>query len=28
MLNLSQPLGEASVTPEEAAARLEKAARP
>ena len=28
MLNLSQPLGELSVTPEEAAARIEKAARP
>jgi ABC-type glycerol-3-phosphate transport system substrate-binding protein len=28
MLNLSQPLGEGAVTPEEAAARLERAARP
>jgi raffinose/stachyose/melibiose transport system substrate-binding protein len=28
MLNLSQPLGEGDVTPEEAAARLEQAARP
>lgn len=28
MLNLSQPLGEGDVTPEDAAARLEKAARP
>lgn len=28
MLNLSQPLGEGTVTPEDAAARIEKAARP
>jgi hypothetical protein len=28
MLNLSQPLAEGTVTPEEAAARIERAARP